>query len=760
MTYSQIPAELKNLKQWCCYSLSPDEARPGKIKKMPKNPYTGGNAQSNNKETWSDYNTAVDAAKAYNFDGLGFFFDNGYFGVDIDGVRAEIDEFLAGGDNLITEFIHTLGSYSELSVSGNGIHIICKGKLPSGGRRKKNVEMYQSGRFFIMTGNRISDYSEIANATDTIKQLHEKYIGGGSEPTTGLLKSEPLDMSESEIIRLIENSKHGRLFKDLYAGDWEDYYISQSDADMSMCNLLAFWTGRDAKKMDTIFRSSGLMRDKWERKTGANTYGANTINKAIKDCTKVYEPKQEYSVAIGQKTLPKNKFYSFDDTGNAERFNDRFGDVLRFNYTNKVWMFYDGRRWKSDDSGMINRLCDEVVEAIKEEAVHYCEDEDIEKAFNKHIKTSRGSRAKSSMIKELQHRVPILPHQMDTDLFVFNTPNGVLNLRNGELVNHDSKLFMSKISTVEYTETADCPEWHRFLNDIFAGDLELIRYIQKAIGYSLTGSTAEQCMFFCYGSGRNGKSTFLDAISEIMGEYAVNIQPETLMVKQGPQGANSDIARLKGARFVTSEELNEGVRLNESLVKQLTGSATVTARHLYGNEFEFTPEFKIWIGTNHKPIIRGTDLGIWRRMHLIPFTVQIPEERVDRQLKYKLKAEYPAILKWMVDGTLMWQREGLKLPAVVQEAINEYRNEMDVVAAFIEDSCILDETAEVKASDLYSEYAKWASENNQFMMSSTKFGIEIAKRFNWVKKNSGKHYNGLKILYIASNYGIKFGNAR
>lgn len=742
--YSQIPAELKQLKQWCCFKLEADTSRKGKYKKMPKNPYTGGNAQSNNNETWSDYNTAVAAVSLYQFDGLGFFFDNGYFGVDIDGVEAEVDDFLHGSDNIISEFVHTLGSYSELSISKTGIHIICKGSLPKGGRRKKNVEMYQNGRFFIMTGNKIADYSDVVDCTKNIKALHEKYIGGGLEPTTGIISKPDMDLSENDIVKLISHSKQARTFEDLYSGNWDNYYTSQSDADMAFCNMLAFWTGRDYAKMNNIFRSSGLMREKWDRKTANTTYGAITLNKAIKDCIKTYEPKSEYSVSIGQKKPVYERFYSFDDTGNAERFYDKFAESVKFNYTNKGWMYYDTRRWRNDDTGMINRLCDEVVEAIKEEAHLYADDEDVEKTFLKHIKNSRSNRAKTSMVKELQHRAPILPNQLDTDSMAFNTPNGVLNLRNGELINHEPHLYISKISTTEYTETADCPEWTKFLDDIFAGDPELIRYIQKAIGYSLTGSTAEQCAFFCYGTGRNGKSTFLDAISEIIGDYATNIQPETLMIKQGQQGANSDIARLKGARFVTTVEPNEGVRLNEGLVKQLTGGDKVTARHLYGNEFEFTPEFKLWMGTNHKPIIRGTDIGIWRRIHLIPFTVQIPTGKVDRQLKYKLKAEYPAILKWMVDGSLMWQREGLELPKVIQQAVKEYQSEMDVIAGFIEDKMEISEESEESAANLYQSYICWAEENNQYKMSSTKFGTEFSKKFEKIKRKNGAYYIGIK----------------
>ena len=266
------------------------------------------------------------------------------------------------------------------------------------------------------------------------------------------------------------------------------------------------------------------------------------------------------------------------------------------------------------------------------------------------------------------------------------------------------------------------------------------------MGYTLTGSTSEQCTFFLYGTGRNGKSTFLDVIRDVFGDYASNIQPETIMVKTNTgNSANSDIARLKGARLVTTVEPNEGVRINEGLLKQLTGDDPVTARKLYSDEFEFKPEFKLWMATNHKPIIRGTDTGIWRRIHMIPFTVQIPEEKIDRNLKYKLKAEMTAIFKWCVDGCLMWQNEGLKMPKAVLDSVREYRREMDVISAFIDDRCQL--SGSVQSSTLYADYSAWADENNEYKMSATKFGLEIAKRFEKVKTSKGQiFYNGISLF--------------
>lgn len=227
--YELIPKELRELKQWVCWQSVPDEARPGKIKKIPINALTGGMAQSNNPETWCGFDQAVAVAEKYS--GIGFMFDNKIFGVDLDGCGNAIADYRNGiDDNLVGEFIHTLKSYTEYSVSGEGIHIICRGSLPPGGRRKKNVEMYDNARFFIMTGNACSPYKTIRDCTELIKPLHEKYIGGGQAPTTGIKPVLPLNLSDAEIVKMAGQSKQGEMFGNLWSGNFSQYYQSQSEA--------------------------------------------------------------------------------------------------------------------------------------------------------------------------------------------------------------------------------------------------------------------------------------------------------------------------------------------------------------------------------------------------------------------------------------------------------------------------------------------------------------------------------------------------
>lgn len=748
--YEKIPNELKKVKNWVCWTND----------KLPKNPYTGGNAQSNNKSTWSDFKTAVEACKKYGFNGVGFMFSPPYFGVDLDKCLDNAE--------FIEEFVETLQSYTEISKSGNGVHIICKGELPAGNRRRGNVEMYSDRRYFIMTGNLYDEkYTEIRECTEEIKVLHSKYLYD-TTPKIAPRVCEPVDLEDSEIIDKARNCKTGNLFHLLYTGNWQGLYNSQSEADLALCNHLAFWTQKNAQQMDSIFRSSGLYRDKWDKKRGQFTYGELTIEKAISACRDVYEPKtvkDDTSLAIGifrgevrRADVPKNQ-YDMTDTGNAQRMRDKFRGNIKYSFVNKKWYYWTGKVWAVDYTGEIKKLADTVVNDIKKEAFAEQEEEAQQEKL-KWANRTASSKGKENMIKECQHLegIPVLPEEMDAFNDYLNCQNGVINLRNGELLPHDSNFLMTKCSFAEYdNQSGKQPElWLKFLDDVTNGNKELQNYLQKCVGYSLTGSIREQCAFFLYGMGNNGKSTFLDTISDLLGGYSSNVQPETIMLKGSSNGgANSDIARLKSARFVTSEEPTEGVRLNEGLVKQLTGGGKVTCRFLYGDEFEYEPEFKIWIGTNHKPVIRGTDVGIWRRIRLIPFEVNIPKEKVDKNLKYKLRKELPQILKWAVDGCMKWQKEGLNMPKCVESATEEYKQEMDALASFC-NACIEVDYVngeKIPATTLFEIYSSWADNNNEYTMSSRKFFTEIAKKLPEKKRGaSGISYTNIKLTDYAKGF--------
>ncbi len=749
--YSKIPIELKDLDRWCCYKII---NRQGRETKMPVDAKTGELAKSNDESTWSDFETALSASSNYN--GIGFFFKEPYVGIDIDDVRSEIDRYKNDDhdDNIVSEFVDLLESYAEISQSGNGIHVIMKGDLPSQGRRKGNVEMYQSGRFFIMTGDAIGGYTHIADDRDYGKliYLHNKYIATNDPITKQENKQKGNSLSDDDIIRIAQNSKKGMRFKLFMDGGWEQFYGSHSEADMAFANDLAFWCARDFTKMDGIFRRSSLYREKYDRKTGDSTYGINTLNKAIADCSNVFSPEpqeDDFQLYVLDQSVKRieSKFYSYDDTGNAERFVDMHGEGLRYSYIRKNWFYYDGKIWRIDQEGKVKNLADEVIESMKNEKVYVpdgADEDEAKKLFSRHLKSTRNHTGKTNMIKESQHLLSVNLETFDNDRTLFNVQNGYLDLKTGALHSHSKEKYFTRISNVEYTDKADCPMWIDFLNQIFNYDTELINYIQRAVGYSLSGSTEEQMMFILYGNGRNGKSVFLDIVNELFGNYSTNIQPQSIMVKQQSNNANPDIAKLDGARFVTTTEPSEGMRFDEGLVKQVTGGDKVTARFLHENEFEYIPQFKLWMATNHKPIIRGTDDGIWRRMAVIPFTVQIPPHKVDKKLTYKLKREINAILHWAVEGYLKWQQYGLAEPQIIEDQRRTYRTEMDSIEAFIEECCEIGDNFKIRGSQLFEEYDYWAKNNNQYRMTNTKFGREISKKFTKFL-SAGVWYKGIKM---------------
>jgi putative DNA primase/helicase len=279
---------------------------------------------------------------------------------------------------------------------------------------------------------------------------------------------------------------------------------------------------------------------------------------------------------------------------------------------------------------------------------------------------------------------------------------------------------------VDYVSGADCSLFKKFLKEILI-DEAVIKFVKRYAGYTLTGSTRERLLAILYGYGKNGKSTLVELLQDVLGDYATNTDTETLLAKRY-QGVGNDIAALKGARFVSAAEIEKGRRLAESKVKQLTGSDTVTARYLFGEPFNFRPEFKLWISSNNKPEIQGTDDAIWDRIRLIPFTQRFEGERQDTQLPEELRKEMPGIFAWMVSGCLEWLEHGLGEPEKIAKATKEYREEMDTLAAFFEDCCVEGEEHMVPATRLYKRYQFWCDNAGEKRESQKAFGMRMRER--------------------------------
>jgi putative DNA primase/helicase len=326
----------------------------------------------------------------------------------------------------------------------------------------------------------------------------------------------------------------------------------------------------------------------------------------------------------------------------------------------------------------------------------------------------------ASLIADLN----ITANDVDKDPWLFNVGNGTIELKTGVFREHRREDMITRLARVSYDEGADCPAWKQFIREIMNYNTDLIGFLQTAAGWALTGDTSEQTMFILYGSGANGKSTFLNTVMRILGDYAIAASTETFMKKNSEQISN-DIARLRGTRFVTTAEAEQGKRLSEPLIKQITGNDAMTARFLYGEFFDFVPTFKIFMATNHKPMIKGTDHGIWRRIKLIPFTTTIRAEKQDKHLEEKLIREGPGILNWLIEGVRRWFAEGLVLPPEISSATEEYRNEMDVLGNFIKECCIQGPGCSVRARELFRAYQEWCDENNEHACSERFLSLRL-----------------------------------
>jgi putative DNA primase/helicase len=335
----------------------------------------------------------------------------------------------------------------------------------------------------------------------------------------------------------------------------------------------------------------------------------------------------------------------------------------------------------------------------------------------------------------------------DRDPFLLTVGNGTLNLMTGKLEQFRPDDLTTRSADVNFRPSAQAPRWQQFLTEIFAGDRELIQFVQRAVGYSLTGDTREQCLFILWGGGANGKSTFLETIIRLLGTHAVTTPFSTVMVQRNPGSPRNDLAALHGARLVKASEAEHHSTFAESIVKEITGGDTITARFLFKEDFSYKPTFKLWLATNHRPEIHGTDDAIWRRIRLIPFTRQFSGANKDAGLREKLEKELPGILAWAVQGCLDWQRHGLNSARIVETATLEYRQESDQVGRFIKESCDLRHDGQTPAKELFDGFVGWCAKHQERPLAINQFALKLAERGIERKRvRSGVMYRGVALL--------------
>lgn len=770
---ASIPREMRDNPAWVVWRYEPSPSNPEKLTKVPYSAHDGNLASSTDPETWATFRKAL----LYHVDndwtdGIGMVVCDAddFVGIDLDHCRnAETGEI----EPWAQKVIDTVNSYTEVTPSNSGLRIFARGSLPPTGRKRGDFEIYESGRYLTVTGRHLDGTPMTVEPRELeIRRVHrEVWPDQGKPQSTDRQKPQPVDASDEDLLRMAQDAANGSKFSELWGGGLAGH-PSQSEADMALCMMLAFWTGCDAGRIDSLFRRSGLMRPKWDIRHfgGGETYGAHTVDAAIANTTEVYTPPlvgrslgridlanvdeavreaastvataDDGTVMLGPTVRP------LTDSGNGERLVDQHGSDIRFCHPWNAWLHWDGRRWKRDQSGAVMLLSKDVSRSIRLEAA-VTDDKDQRKGLWDWAKRSESMPARVNMLRAAASEpgIPIMTEDMDRDPYLFNVENGTVNLHDGRLWSHERMETITKLAPVVFDPEAECPTFIRFLTRILP-DPDVRRFVRHMAGYCLTGDTSEQCLFFLYGGGSNGKSTLLTVLRRLMGEYAQQAAPN-LLVDRKNESHPTEIARLFGARMVTSIEVDDGKRLAEGLVKQMTGGDPMVGRLMRENFFEWMPTHKLIIAANHQPEIRGTDYAIWRRIHLIPFTVEIGVDERDPELPEKLALELPGILNWAVDGCLDWQKYGLCPPSAVQAATAEYRAEQDTIGAFIEDRCIAEPQAHVSSNVLYAVYSAWCEASGTFRLGPNKFGRELTDR-GFVR---GKGSGGMRIwqgLYLAS----------
>lgn len=417
------------------------------------------------------------------------------------------------------------------------------------------------------------------------------------------------------------------------------------------------------------------------------------------------------------------KTFECTDAGNADRFAVRYGHQFKFCIDEQCWYGWSGKRWKKVANEQMFSFATKVARAIETEPYDSAR---VGSDLQEWCKKSQFRERLTAMVELAKGKLAVVSDKFDSDSFLVNCSNGTIDLRTGSVRQHNPDDLITKLINTEYNPESQCPMFMKFLDEAFAPHPELIPFVQRAFGYSLTGSVREECLFLLVGTHRNGKGTLTGILSHIIGDYGCTIDFSSLVAKKNYTGPKDDVANMKDKRFVTAHENAEGARLAEDLIKWLTGGDLVRARKLYSNSVEIKPTWKLWLSVNHRPIVSPTDPAIWTRLMVIPFDVSF-EGREDRTLKDRLLTELPGVFAWAVQGCLKYQSEGLNPPECVLVTKEEYRKGMNQLSDFVEEECILDQGLTVLSGELYGRYLEYCTANgSRYPVGHKKFAALLA----------------------------------
>lgn len=773
VNFVNIPAELKSSCRFCTWKMERG-AKSSRLTKVPYKPGTNQKAQTNNPDTFSDFTDAMKAYAMGGYDGIGIRVASGIGAIDIDHCIREDGTLNDVAASVLGIF---KDAYFERSPSGSGLRgffqvdadYIFDKTVYYINNRTHGLEVYLPGatnRFVTVTGNQYRsgsvphDMAALQTVLDTFMKRKSQVSNSHIEPCSYL--------SDEQVLEHARASANGERFMDYYNGDWRKYFDNQSDADMGFVSMLCFWCGCDEEQIDRIFRSSGMMRPKWDRRQAGTTYGAITIRNAVASCSSIYLPvdaaaltdaeddfedlDEEHQAAdfkadISRITLTleemkphSNPRYGRDEIGIGNAFADFFQPIARFNRDRGIWYVYDGRIWRPDEGGLkVAELAKLLADKLYTFALQI-KDEDVRNRYIKRVQKLQLRKNRRTMVEDAKsvHPIPMSAFDQNTDLF--NCQNGTLNLKTLQFQEHRPEDFLTMVSGVTYDPAAACPRWLTFINEVMCGDQPLASYLQRALGYALSGDTTLECLFILYGAtSRNGKGTTMETFLKIMGDYGKTSNPEMLSTKFGntnASGPSEEIARLAGIRFVNISEPEKKITFNAALVKRLTGNDTINARYLHENSFDFKPVFKIFINTNYLPNVSDMTLFDSGRLKIIPFKRHFQEAEQDKGLKALFAEEdnLSGIFNWCLEGYKAFRRERLESPKAVVDAIQEYREESDRISQFIEAWLEKGEAYEVRTSAAYKLYKQWCEKYGYHVENSKNFNSSMQRFFEIRKK--------------------------
>lgn len=761
----RIPAEMKQVPQWVLWRLEKD--RTGRLTKIPYRPNER-RASSTDPETWTSFAEALDAYRAGGFDGVGFVLTEGLVAWDLDDC---IDPETGEIQSWATAIVEAVDSYTEITPSGQGLRIIARATLPLAGRRTGDVEVYQSKRYITVTGRHFPGTPETIEERqaecmaefDRLFPAKDKPgppAGGGAlewDSTIGVGN----DLDDWELIAKATAAKNGPAFQRVWTGDTSDY-ASSSEADLALCNMLAFWTGKDPERMDRLFRQSGLFRRKWER----DDYRERTIREAIAGTKEVYRGARAATAATPKQICTRPS--DFTDVGQAKKLVELFGDRLR--YTEELgFLVFTGKRWEESDvkaQGLSQALTTLQLRQARAElrkaqtdVLDATEADDADKLrqaksnlaaaqrFHKFAMQRRASGRIEATLREARPMVKIDVMDLDADPYKLNTPAGTVDLKTGEMHPHDPADLITKMTAVGPSDVGK-DLWEAHLRTITCGDHELAAYVQSSAGMAAVGKVFEEKLQIPYGNGNNGKSTHFNTLARVMGDYAGGLSADVLTMDKR-RNKSPELAELRGKRLVIASELEEGQRLDTATVKRLCSTDAIRAEKKFKAPMDFMPSHTVILHTNHLPRVGTSDDGTWRRLAVIPFNAKIPATADVKNYAERLFEEAGgAVLSWIIQGAKRFIAAGHKLdePDSVAKAVAEYRQASDWLADFIAERCEQGATYSIGAGDLYEHYKTFCRETGDYIRRASDFRRAIERAgFEGRKTNKGRIVHGLRV---------------